>query len=395
MSPDYLPPLFWLLVPIAAASGWYAARWRTPVPRGKATHQDLSSYFKGLNYLLNEQPDKAIEVFVKSLEVESETVETHLALGNLFRRQGEVDRAICLHQNLITQISLTREQRCHALLELGMDYMRSGLLDRAESLFQELLGQGITLYTRQALKQLLDIYQLEQDWDKAVACARELESRCGEEVCHLIAQFHCEQAEQSIWQGDSEQALNWVRKALSIDPHCVRASLMEGILAMEAGQIKQAIRAYKRIEHQDSEFLGETMRPLMECYKALGQLDELSDYVRSVSMNYPGITPALLLAELIASQQGIDQAVSYLSQELQRRPSIRGLDRLLEYAVTHLNGLSKQQVDVLKRFTSNLLKGKFTYKCRHCGFMGKTLHWQCPSCKYWNSVRPIHGIEGV
>jgi lipopolysaccharide biosynthesis regulator YciM len=394
MPADYFPPLFWLLVPIAAASGWYAARWRTPP--GKETPQELSSnYFKGLNYLLNEQPDKAIEVLIKSLQVESDTVETHLTLGNLFRRRGEVDRAICLHQNLIAQSSLNKEQRCLALLELGMDYMRSGWLDRAEGLFKKLLEQEVDLYARQALKQLLELYQLEQDWEKAIACAWELESRCGEDMHTLTGHLYCEQAEQSIWQGDSGGALSLVKKALSVDSCCVRASLMEGMLTMEAGQPRLAIRCYKRVEHQDAEFLGEAMRPLMECYRALGRLDEFGDYVRSVSANSPGITPILFLAELIANQHGLDQAINYLGQELQKRPSVRGLDRLLEYALMHLDGLSRPQVELLKKFTSSLLKDKFTYKCRHCGFMAKTLHWQCPSCNYWNTEKPIYGIEGV
>lgn len=396
MLPDYFPPLIWLLVPIAAASGWYAARWRTFIPPSKEPTQDLSSpYSKGLNYLLNEQPDKAIEVLIKNLHVESDTVEAHLALGNLFRRRGEVDRAICLHQNLIAQASLNKEQRCLAILELGMDYMRSGLLDRAEGLFKELLEQEVDLYARQGLRQLLDLYQLEQDWEEAIAYAQEIEFRYGEDMHILTAHFYCEQAEQLIWQGDSGQAQELVKKALSVDPCCVRASLMEGILAMEAGQPRLAIRCYKRVEQQDPEYLGEAMRPLMECYKALGRIDEFGDYVRSVSASYPGITPILFLADLIANQHGLDQAISYLVQELQKRPSVRGLDRLLEYALVHLDGLSRPQVELLKKFTTSLLKDKFTYKCRHCGFMAKTLHWQCPSCNHWNTVKPIHGIEGV
>src|SRR5918996_4151215 len=175
MFPDHFPPLLWVLVPIAVASGWYAARLRPFIPPGSGSPRGFSSnYFKGINYLLNEQPDKAIEALIKSLQVESDTVETHLALGNLFRRRGEVDRAICLHQNLVAQPCLDKEQRCLAILELGMDYMRSGLLDRAEGLFRELLEQEMDLYARQALRQLLDLYQLEQDWDKAIASAQEL-----------------------------------------------------------------------------------------------------------------------------------------------------------------------------------------------------------------------------
>ena len=165
MPPEYLFGLVVILLPVAALSGWYYgrkdARERINSPAGvPGMSQD---YFKGLNYLLNDRPDKAIEVFIKVLEVESETVETHLALGNLFRRRGEVDRAIRIHQNLVARPSLDKEQRALALLELGIDYMRSGLLDRAETLFKELIQTG--MYERQVLRHLVDIYQQEQDWD--------------------------------------------------------------------------------------------------------------------------------------------------------------------------------------------------------------------------------------
>ena len=171
MPPEPFSNLIWLLLPLAAASGWYLASRGGAHRRGEPPTLS-KDYFKGLNYLLNEQPDKAIDVFIAMLEVESDTIETQLALGNLFRRRGEVDRAIRIHQNLITHSALGDEQRSLAALELGMDYMRSGLFDRAERLFKSLLDSGT--HTKKALSQLLDIYQQEQDWDKAIACAREI-----------------------------------------------------------------------------------------------------------------------------------------------------------------------------------------------------------------------------
>ena len=129
--------LLWLLLPVAALSGWWVASRRSLARSYGRRATDFSSdYFEGLNYLLNEQPDKAIEVFIRMVEVDSETVDTHFALGNLFRRRGEVDRAIRIHQNLIARPTLSREQRTQALFELGADYMRAGVFDRAESLKQ-------------------------------------------------------------------------------------------------------------------------------------------------------------------------------------------------------------------------------------------------------------------
>lgn len=393
MPPDFFSGLFWLLLPVAAASGWYLARRTAPAQAANDNHRDLSTnYFQGLDYLLDEQPDKAIEVFIQMLEVGSETVETHLALGNLFRRRGEVDRAIRIHQNLITRPSLSHEQRCLAVLELAMDYLRSGLLDRAETLFKELLDANFR--TPLALKRLLEIYQQEQDWESAIDCARELQARCGEDMSRVTAQFYCERGEQLIRQGDNPEAANLLKHALDIDPGCVRASLMRGRKAAEAGDLDVALRCYKQVEHQDPDFLVEAMRPLMECYKALGRLDEFADYLRSLSKKQAGITPVLVLSELIANEQGVEQAISYIGDELLKRPSVRGLDRLIEYSLIRADGASKRHLEIFKQFTSKLLQGKSTYLCRHCGFRGKMVYWQCPGCKYWNTVRPIHGIEG-
>jgi lipopolysaccharide biosynthesis regulator YciM len=385
--------LLWFLLPVAAASGWYAARRASANASNREKHQDFSSnYLKGLNYLLNEQPDKAIEVFIKMLEVDSETVETHLALGNLFRRRGEVERAIRIHQNLIAKTSLNEEERSLAVLELGMDYMRSGLLDRAEDLFKELHKTGQRL--SDSLKQLIEIYQQEKDWEAAIAYARELEARCGEDMSRFIAQFYCEQADHSIRKGDNTQAAGLLKQALDTDPGCVRASLMEGHIALKAGQPGQALRCYQRIERQDPEFLVEAIGPIKDCHQAMGKMDEFGEYARHLSRKYGGIPLLLSLTDHIVQEQGVDEAMNYLSQELRRRPSIRGLGRFIEYTLPGADGQTKQNVAIIRDVMCQWLQHKPAYQCRHCGFLAKTLHWQCPGCKYWSTVKPIHEIDG-
>ena len=168
---------FWLLLPVASFIGWWIGS--NTEKRTKTSKNISLEYFKGLNFVLNEQPDKAIEVFIRMVEVDNETVDTHLALGNLFRRRGEVDRAIRIHQNLIARSNLSEDERAHALLELGMDYMRSGLLDRAEKLFLELLDIG--LYLKEAHFNLLEIYQQEKDWENAILIAKKYESISGKD----------------------------------------------------------------------------------------------------------------------------------------------------------------------------------------------------------------------
>ena len=383
--------IFWLL-PVAAFAGWWTGRRRLQFTEASSKNRIHPEYFKGLNYVLNEQPDKAIEVFIKMLEVDSETVETHLALGNLFRRRGEVDRAIRIHQNLIARPTLDKEQRVHALLELGMDYMRSGLLDRAESLFKELIETGS--YTTEAYTELLEIYQQEKDWENAISTARKLELVTGNSLNPVIAQFYCEQAVELIDKGQEKAARDNLRRALHIDPNCARASLIEANLLQSSGKIKQAVKIYMHIEKQDPEYIPEAIQPMLECYRELNKLDEFMQYLHEVVSKHGGITPMLMLAKLIAERQGEDEAVKYITNELRKRPTVRGVDRLIEYALARAEGDTRESLITIKDLTGKLLEGRSIYKCVQCGFDAKSLHWQCPSCKNWNTVKPVHGVEG-
>lgn len=384
--------LLWLLLPVAAASGWIMAR-RAQPQRQRPRGRDFSSeYFQGLNYLLNEQPDKAIDVFIRMLEVDSDTVETHLALGNLFRRRGEVDRAIRLHQNLIARPTLSKLQRSAALLELGQDYMRAGWLDRAESLFEELVESN--LHTAQALRHLLDIYQQEKEWDKAIAVARRLDSEGKATLKPVIAQYHCEQAEHALKKGDEHTATQSLKRALQYDRCCVRASILQGRMAVQAGNCKAALKAFHQVEEQDIEYLPEVLEPLRQCYEQAGTLDEFKRYLNTVIDRYNGISPVLVLTDLLFRTEGEAAAVEFLAAQVRKRPSVRGLGRLIDLNLAGASGKGKEDLLILRDLVAQLLGSKPKYKCSHCGFAGKSLHWQCPTCKEWNTVKPIHGVEG-
>lgn len=380
-----------LLLPVAAASGWLVAK-RAQAPHHQQRAEFSSHYFKGLNYLLNEQPDKAIEVFIRMLEVDSETVETHLALGNLFRRRGEVDRAIRIHQNLIARPTLSRQQRTQALLELGQDYMRAGLLDRAETLFQELIEMND--HVEPALRHLIDIYQQEKEWDKAISAIQKLEITTGKQKNAVIAHYHCELAEQAQQHGDSELAKRTLKRALDCDRNCVRASLLLGKMEMDNGDYPAAIRIFKRVQQQDADYLPEVIEPLQECYRKLGQLKEMTEYLQQILQERNTITLMLTLAELIQQQQGDQAAAHFITEQLRKRPSVRGLDRLIELNLAHSEAAARENLLILRDLVKQLLAGKPIYKCSQCGFMGKSMHWQCPGCKNWNTVKPIQGVEG-
>ena len=384
--------LFWLLLALAAGASWWAARRGIARVSGAQVDRLRSTYFRGLNYLLNEQPDKAIEVFLQIAEVDSNTIETHLALGNLFRRRGEVDRAIRVHQNLVARPTLNAEQKTSALLELGEDYMRAGLLDRAETLFTDLVG--IDARAPSALRHLISIYQQERDWHKAIDHARRLEQATGESQGRMIAQYWCELAEHARSRKDADGARRFLAEAFACEANCVRGLIIAGRMAIDAGELPAAVRAFERVVEQDIEFVPEVLGPILSCYDKLGDVRRARDFLSALSERYEGITPVLALARLIEREEGERAAVEFLTVQLRAKPSVRGLMALIELTLKSATGEARDSLLVLNELTRKLLEGKAAYRCTRCGFGARAHHWQCPSCKSWGSVKPIHGVAG-
>lgn len=383
---------FLLLLPIAAASGWFAA-WRSGQrPPDSAMNRFNSDYFKGLNYLLNEQEDKAIEVFLHMAEVDKDTVETHFALGNLFRKRGEVDRAIRIHQSLIAREALSEEHRTQALLALAEDYMRAGLLDRAEDLFKQIV-QHHGSHPR-ALRYLIDIYEQEKDWISAIEATRELSGQSGENYDSVMAQYFCELAEQTSERGDTSAVMRYLERALLTDPNCVRASLLSGHIYQQAGDYEKAIAAYKKVEDQDVEYVPEVIDDLLSCYAKLGKPYDVMPHLDELVRKSRGLSPMLAQASLIQARDGDEVAESYITQQLRRRPTVRGLDRLIDVHLAYCEESAKENLMMLRELTRKILEDKPIYSCVRCGFKGRSLHWQCPGCKSWHNMKPVHGVEG-
>lgn len=370
--------LLWLLLPVAAASGWLAAR------REELQEQTSSSQgnFKGLNYRLNEEPDQAIDVFVK--QVDGDMIESLMGLGIFFRRRGEVNQAIRIHQNLINKSTLEPQQRNNGLFELAHDYRSAGLLDRAEDLFQQLSASDT--HKMLALRQLLELYQQEHDWEKAIRTAQQM-TKVDKQPRHTeIAQYYCEQAEQ--YQGEAAQQA--IQQALKADPNCVRASLLEGQLAMERQELNPAIVAFQRVEQQDTNYLSEVIAPLQTCYQQLGQADKFTQYLHQVLERYGNITPMLMLAKIIKQQQGELQAFDFIVKQLQQHPSVHGLDYLLDLAISNVDNITSEHLLLLRNLATQLLQNRPAYQCNYCGLTTKKLQWQCPSCQQWKTQMPLN-----
>jgi|TARA_Y100000310_G_scaffold338250_1_gene427367 lipopolysaccharide biosynthesis regulator YciM len=388
--------LLYVLILVAIAIGWWWGR-RERKSQVSNDHQKLSrNYFQGLNYLLNEQPDRAISTFIQALEVNSDTIETHLALGSLLRRRGEVDKAVSVHQNLLARPQLNRETSHYVQLELARDYFLAGLLDRAEKLLLDLIEESGDA-REPGLQLLVEIYQQERDWQKAIDVASKLPSKGsdGNTVRRSLAHLHCELCQVALDEGDYRLAKEQIVSAFGHDNNCVRASLLMGRLEYQLDHMKDAIKALKKIRVQNGTFVPESLDLLSRCYQQDGGNQKgLRDYLHQCLDETPAISIVLALAKSIREDQGDEAMARFISDHLKKNPTIRGLTQLIDLHIDNAHGIARENLAILRSFTEALVADKPVYRCEECGFSGKKLHWLCPSCKRWGSVIPIYGLEG-
>jgi len=377
--------LLFLLLPIAATSGWWLG-WRSANKKQLNTRMVLpQAYYKGLNYLINEQPDRATEVFLKMLDVDSETIEVHYALASLFLKRGEVDRAIRIHQNLIARPTLTRDQRHETLFYLAQDYLRAGVLDRAEGVFSELCSD--TDYGQESLKSLLNIYQQQQEWEKAIEIARRLQKKDRVKYAECIANYYCELA--LSLPSHSVQQKRAIKQAVSSDRNCARATILEAQALMNSGKFLHALKSFKKVEQQDASLLVEVLPQMLVCWEGAGTLKKAVTYLESVMSSNPSVEVLYHYAEV---GQRLDLEGDFnikLRRFVMDYPSLRGVLYLfqLEDGASALDGSDLSAL--LQKADAKALH----YRCAHCGFKGNVLHWQCPGCQSWNRIRRINDLE--
>jgi len=385
--------LLFLLLPVAAAYGWYMGRRSAQQTKQDEANRLSRDYVTGVNFLLSNQQDKAVDLFLEMLKEDTGTVEAHLTLGNLFRSRGEVDRAIRIHQTLMESASLTYEQRLLAVQQLGRDYMAAGLYDRAEEMFNQLVDE--TDFRISALQQLLQIYQATSEWQKAIDVAERLVKLGKDKQRVEIAHFYCELALQQMGNEDMDKAMALLRKGAAADRSSARVSIMMGRVYMAKGDYQKAVESLLRVIDQDKELVSETLEMLQTCYQQLDMVEEWVAFLRRCVEENTGAYAELMLADVVQEHEGSDTAQIYITRQLQRHPTMRVFHKLMDY---HLNdaeeGRAKESLMVLRDMVGEQIRSKPRYRCQKCGFTAYTLYWHCPSCRAWSTIKPIRGLDG-
>lgn len=375
----------WYLVvlPVLFAAGWWLRGFDSRV---RAADQGAAprSVFRGLNLLLNEQPDKAIDAFIEVVKLDPETIELHYALGNLFRRRGEVDRAVRIHTHLLNRADLPARERSNALAELGQDFLKGGLLDRAEDAFVRLIEDPQQRFS--ALRALLRIYQMEREWLKAIDCARRLEREAGESHHVAVAQFYCELAEQALAKADLQRAQSYLDEALVADRRSVRATLLAGDVAMQRGERDDAIKHWLRVEAASPEHLPLVAARLTGAMDEAGRRDEALNLLRRALLDSPSIDLLEIAYQRVGEWEGPAAAENLLRDELRRHPSLLGFEKLLALRSAQVRG--DPELDLLRSLIHAQTRKLARYRCSKCGFRAREFHWQCPGCTSWDSYPP-------
>ena len=383
--------LQWLLLTIAVAAGWFAGRLGSGKDRSHAPISDEESVKDRLQFLFTNYSDQAVENFVQSLAVNRDTVGLHLSIGAHFRHKGETERAILIHQNLLARPELPPKYSQQVTYELAVDYRNAGLLDRAEALLHQLMGDRE--YGRKSSMQLIELYQQEKEWQKAAQVARTLTTGDHDPAMFkTLAYITCELAEDALKQDDRWQAQKLAKEALDYDRSCVRATFILMRLLIRQGSYREASGQSLKVFEQNPDFGPEATDRLMKLEREHGDVGRLGKKLGKLYDSHPSTSLLLALVEAVERSSGRMAAIELLRRELEVRPSVRGLLRLVALA-GYEKGMTTDEERLVSRIGHMMLANRPVYRCVNCGFSGQQLHWLCPSCKQWETVRPIQGVE--
>lgn len=375
--------LGWILFPLGTALGWYLAR-RTPGGSYPA-RMGQGGPLEGISTLANDDPDQAIAALLGVDELTEEAVELHLTLGSLFRRRGQVDRALRVHEGLLVRSSLTPQQRNRTEFELAEDYHKAGVLDRAENIYTGLADRGYKLLA--CLEALVSIHESSHDWPSAIEINRRLEAASGESRRFVVAQCRCELSEEARRAQRPDEALALAKQALNTDKGCARASLLIGRLSAERKDWSAATDAYARAAQQEPKLLSEVVRPLWLCCRDWGRPEYFVQWLDDLPAERRGGATDVARAELLR-ETGLDPD-DYLLTAFEQGPSWSVLEQIAALE-TDLPALQMRRSQALRGAVRTISASRQKYQCQSCGMKPAQLFWHCPSCKQWGTVFPMN-----
>ncbi len=385
-----IPDLFWLLLPVAAACGWLAAR-RGQVGKVSQFWDYSQQFHEGLGELLSEKGEDE-KLFDSFTDGDRDAAETHTALGNLYRRRGEFERAILIHQSIMERHDLDDELRGSAQFELARDYDAAGLLDRSESTFRELIKQGVR--AEESYDALLQLHEREQDWLQAIKVALQCEIDTRKDLSHPVAHYYCELAEAALQSSDPTEAQSFLQLALKHWPECARAYVQLASIALAAEQYEEAIEYYDKVEGLDAALMPVIIEARFRALKGAGDVAALKAFVLRIQARknaYSVIrTTRQVIAELVSEQV----ADRFFKDQILKRPSLRGLRDWAHDQLALSKPGERDKVQVICNLLDQVMEDKPGFRCRSCGFQGNVMYWRCPGCAKWDSVSTIIGVEG-
>ena len=374
------------MLPVFFAMGWFAARvdMRAVLKQAKTVPTD---FYAGVDALVDKNTDVAVRAFGDVLAKQEDTQEAYelaVSMGKLYRNRGENDKAIALHQKLLDSPDLLGEKRQRVLYELGQDFQNAGLVDRAEHIFQGLKeGNAGTL----AREVLLNIYQQDRDWQKAIEVAQEL-SHDAQTYQFEIAQFYCELAQTALFRSQFAEAQSNINHALNYNRKCTRANMLRGDVAMAEQRYQDAIDAYTAIEQQNHAYLSMVGEKLFDAYQALDQAEQGLNVLIGYIRTFPQLDLIDVIYEKALVLRGEEAAAALTADLVRIQPDLRGAYRLLGMQLSTLDPTWRADADMMRGIVGRYARKALMYRCRHCHFKSQVFFWHCPACNKWETFTP-------
>lgn len=378
--------IIYLLLIVAIACGWLMGRFHG---RHFAILRNPRNPLPSIDFLLAERNDGALDRLLDIEEITDEVVELYLNLGRIFRDQGQTEKAIQLHQNLFARTDLSDKAELDVELELATDFLKAGLLDRAERLLLELIKESGDI-RNQASRLLVQLYEEEREWLAIIELYTKTKLPDLPDVCSRVAQAACEQAQEEFKKGNYLESHKYLKLALKVNPLCARANVIAAEVAASQGEPKEAVRCYLKAIKQDSHVMLPILPGMVECFRKINDYQELDKQLAQHWQQHHAIGVLVQRVRLLSEQGKQQQAIEILLSDLLKHPSNQGFFALVEIVVNKKVVLNTSQLMVVYDILRRIIETEHKYVCRSCGFKSNEHYWRCPSCKNWASISAAH-----